>query len=180
MLFVGEDSSQERERSIMISRPILILIFISIFVPHSLWYSVSIDRNFAFYRFALVSVCWVLIRKDTYLFSDLYSSTSLQFPGGILLFIAITNFVLQLIVISTQSRYLKGFVSKITALIIILVTLGICFWIDGYTYLQFQGGGSSGTVPFPIFYILNIVSVFWQRESKMDSPDYIQSNVQES
>ena len=176
---MGEDSSQERGKSRRISRPILILIFISLFVPHSLWYFISIDRNFAFYRFALVSVCWVIIRQVTYLSSDSYSSISLQFPGDILLFVTIINFVLQLIVIHTQSRYLKGFVSKSTAFIIILVTLGICFWSDGYTYFLFQGGGT-GTVPFPIFYILNIVSLFWQRESKMDYPEHIQSNVQET
>jgi len=83
------------------------------------------------------------------------------------LFLAFINFALQLVVIYTQSRYLKGLAPKSIVLLSILATLATSVFFDGFTYFMYQGGGS-GAVPFPIFYIINIVSVFWQREPKMD------------
>lgn len=165
MLFVTENFAQDRAKSRKISRLILILILISLFVPHTLWYASNISWDRAFYSIALLAVFWTLERQDRYLFSDLHSSTSLQLPSVLFLIPTIMVLVLQAAVIHTQSRFIKGEMSKNATLIIILIAMTCQAAAAGYYAILFIFDSNLVfALPFPIFYILNIVSVYWHRD----------------
>jgi hypothetical protein len=154
----------------MISRSILILILVSILVPCSLNISWSIGRDVAFYSFALVAVCWALVRQDSYIFTESSSSTTFQFPSDVTLVISLVIFFINLIVIYVQSRFIKGSATKLTILIVIGVALALqVFWISNW-WLFFDTS-AYGAYPFPIFLILNVVSVFWQREPSLSGSE---------
>jgi hypothetical protein len=149
-------------------RAIVILILVALFAPHSLRFSTWFSHIWAGVKvvdFSLLAVCWSLVRQERYLFSDHYSSLSLQFASEDALISAVAILVLYSIVIYYQLKFIRGVATRNMTLLVIVIALAVQVLLIG-SWVTFDGFAAYGAYPFPIFFILNLVSVFWQREPK--------------
>lgn len=165
---MSEGSSSNNLGSGLLSRDLFILILVALLVPHSLGFSSSLSRNESVYSFSLLAVCWTLVRQDSYVFSEPQSSISFQLASSEALSYAMLILPLYVIVMYTQSRFMRGVTSRNIVLLVIVIAVGIqLIFMNSYVVLfATLSTHVYGTYPFPVFHILNLVSVFWRRKPK--------------
>ncbi len=140
---VAQDRSEARKTS----RFLAILIIVTLFVPHSLEISRLNHLDNSYIRYSVFAVFWAIVHENGSTIAGPYSSTFFEFLSIPTLLFGVLFIPLYILVIITQSRFIKGTTTKRSILRVIGLALIIqaflqsaffSYQLDGHTLYQFH------------------------------------------
>jgi hypothetical protein len=141
------------------SRPriiFVILVLVSLIIPHTLGIRRQNYYDNSHTRFTLVAALWTLIHESGSTIAGPYGYTLFPFPNEAALLWTTLFVPLQLCTSYVMFRFVRGAIEQETALCVVVAAFVIQAFLAGALWFVFSGSHFVALIPLPIFYLVSV------------------------